>query len=61
MIPESLRKYIDWEQTRSEQGHWPNKTMVSVWFKNETNLAVMIDLLRTIKDALKKTPYTIRG
>ena len=27
--------------------------MVSMWFWNETNLVVMIDLLRTVKEELK--------
>ena len=29
--------YIYWEQTRTEQGTWPTKTMDNMWFSNETN------------------------
>ena len=46
MILEESHKYnIEWDQTKSE-----TKNMVSMWFKNETNLVVMIDLLRTVKE-----------
>ena len=30
MVPEALKKYVDWEQTRTEQGTWPTPIMVSV-------------------------------
>ena len=49
MIPLSAQRFADWEQTRTEQGNWPTKTMVSLWFKSETNLAAMIELLRVVK------------
>ena len=60
MIPESSHKYIDWEQTKSEQGHWPTKNTVSMWFKSDMNLVVMIDLLRKVKEELKKKHNTIK-
>ena len=60
MIPESSHKYIDWEQTKSEQGHWPTKNTVGMWFKRDMNLVVMIDLLRIVKEELKKKHYTIK-
>ena len=60
MIPESSRKYIHWEQTHSEQEPWPTKNIVSMWFKSETNLPVMIEHLRSVKDDFKKGPYTIQ-
>ena len=50
MIPETSHKYVDLDQTRSERGPWPTKNMVSMWFKSETNLVVMIELLRTVKE-----------
>ena len=40
------KKFLDWEQTNTEQGTWPTKTMVSVWF---------------IKEEFKKEPYKLRG
>ena len=32
-----------------------------MWFKSETNLATVIELLRVVKDELKKKPYEIKG
>ena len=32
-----------------------------MWFKCETNLATMIELLRVVKDKLKKKPYESKG
>ena len=61
MILERSHKYFDWEQTKSEQGPWPTKNMVSVWFRSETNLVVMIELLRIVKEELRKGHYTIKG
>ena len=37
LVPEALKHYVDWEQTRTEQGTWPTKIMVSMWFSNETS------------------------
>ena len=44
-----------------EQGIWPTKTMVSMWFKNETNLVTMIDLLKVVREELRKVSYKIHG
>ena len=54
MIPLSTQRFMDSEQTRSEQGTWRTKLLVSMWFKSETNLTAMIELLRVVKDELKK-------
>ena len=35
------------------------KTIVKLQFKNETNLATMIELLKIGKDELKKMPYKL--
>ena len=43
MIPQDVRKWIDWEQTKSDQGPWPRKIMVSLWFKHDTGLTLMIE------------------
>ena len=56
MIPEESHKYIDWDQTNNEQGPWPTKNMVSMLFESETNLVVVIDPLRTVKEELKRGP-----
>ena len=61
MIPSSAQRFVDREQTRTEQGNWPTKVLVSIWFKSETNLATMIQLLRVVQDELKKKPYELKG
>ena len=38
MVPDPFRKYVDWELTKTEQGTWPTKTMVNMWFSNETKV-----------------------
>ena len=53
---------MDWEQRSIEQqGNWPTEVLVRMWFKSETNLATMIELLRVVRDQLKKKPYEIKG
>ena len=52
---------IDWDQNWGEQGTWPTKTFVSVWFKNETNMSTMIGMLEIGKNGLKKVPYKLHG
>ena len=59
MVSQQAQKSIDWDQTRKEQGTWPTKMMVSTWFKNETNLVTMIDLLN--KELEKQAAYKIHG
>ena len=49
MVPNELHQYIDWDLTRTEQGNWQTKTIVNVWFKNETHLATMIGLLNVVE------------
>ena len=36
MVPNELHQCIEWDLTRTEQGNWLTKTIVNVWFKNET-------------------------
>ena len=47
IIPGQFHWYIDWDKSRKEQGSWPTKTNVNMWFKNETNLATMIGQLKS--------------
>ena len=61
MMPDPFHKHIDWDHTRTEQGTWPTKTFVNMWFKNETNLATMTGLLEIVKEELKKIHYKLRG
>ena len=49
MVPQQAQKWIDWDQTKKEQGTWSRTIMVSMWFKHETNLVTMIDLLKITK------------
>ena len=61
MVPNEFHHYIDWNQTRTKQGTWQTKTIVNMWFKNETILATMIGLLKVVEDELKKVPYKFHG
>ena len=56
MIPLDAQRFVDWEQTRAEQGSWSTKTMISLWFRSDTNLATMIELLRVVTDELNAKP-----
>ena len=56
MVPQQAQRWIDWNQTRKEQGTWPRKIMVSMWFKHETSLTVMIDLLKVMWEEFDKAP-----
>ena len=57
MVPNEFRKHIDWDQTKTGQGTWPTKTFFNMRFKNETNLATMIGLLKIVK----KMSYELHG
>ena len=48
-MPQEVRKWINWEQTRKAQGPWPGKTMLSMWFKQETGLMMMIEILKMMR------------
>ena len=61
MVPQQAQKWIDSDQTKKEQGTWPRKIMVSMWFKHDTNLVTMIDLLEIMKNELEKAAYKIHG
>ena len=54
------KKYVDWDQTKTEQGTWPTKIVVNMWFSNEANLAARIGLLDTVRTERKKKPYKLR-
>ena len=61
MVLDAVQKNNDWEQTRNEQGTWPTKVMVSLWFSNEANLLTRIGLLDVMREELKKGPYKQKG
>ena len=61
MIPFNAQRFVDWEQTSTEQEDCPTKILISMWFKSETNLATMVELLRVVKDELMKKPDEVKG
>ena len=61
MVPDQYQKYIECDQTKTEHGTWPTNTIVSVWFRNETNLPTMAGLLDVIKAKLRKEPCKLHG
>ena len=54
VVPNVFHKYIDWDQTRTEQGIWPTKTFVNMSFKNETNMATMNGMLEMVKKMISR-------
>ena len=58
MVLDQLHKYLDLDQTRTEQGTWPTETL---WFKNETNMSTMIVILEIVKHELKKVLCKLHG
>ena len=56
MVPQQGPKWIDWDQTRKEQGNWPRTILVSMWFKHETNMIMIIELLKIMKNNWVKLP-----
>ena len=54
MLPDQYQKYINWDQTRTAQGTWPTKTVVSMWFRNETHIPMMIGMLDIIKKRMQE-------
>ena len=61
MAPQHTPKWVDWHQTRKEQGTWLREIMVSMWFKHEANLIVMTDLLEVAKEELDNSASEIDG
>ena len=61
MVPQHAPKWFDWDQTRKEQGTLSRTIMVSMWFKHETCLIVMIDFLKMIKEELDNATCAIMG
>ena len=60
MLPDQYHKYIDWDHSRKEQGTWQTKTIVSMWFKNETNLATLVGMLDIVKNS-RRCPDSCMG
>ena len=61
MVPQHALKWVDWDQSRKEQGTLPRKILVSMWFKHETCLTVMIDFLQMMKEELDSATCAIMG
>ena len=60
MVPDT-QKICGMVTNKTEQGTWPTKIIVNMWFSNEANLPTRIGLLDIIRTELKKTPYKLRG
>ena len=54
MLPDQYQKYINWDQTRTAQGTWPTKTVVNMWFRNETHIPMMIGMLDILKKRMQE-------
>ena len=61
MVPDSCQKCVDWDQTRTEQWNGPTKTVVSMWFRNETNLPTMVGMLDITKKNSRRCPKRLHG
>ena len=61
MMPQEVRKWIDWEQTRSEQGPWPRKTVLSLWFIHDTALIMMLEIMNMIRDEMETAKLCVNG
>ena len=60
-MTQEVRKWIDWEQTRGDQGPWPRKIMVSLRFKQDTGLILMIEILKMMSGELNTTQFCVNG
>ena len=61
MMPHEVRKWLNWEQTRNEQGTWPRTTILSLWFIHDTGWMMMIEILKMMRDDLSKTQFRVNG
>ena len=61
MMPQDVRKLIDSEQTRSDRGPWPRKIMVSLWFKHDTGLTMLIEIMKMVIEELDKAKFCVNG
>ena len=61
MVLLEVRKLIDRDETKHDQGPWPRKTMVSLWFKHDTSLMLMIEILKKMREKMAKTNYSVSG
>ena len=43
MVPQQAQRWIIWDRTKKEQWARPRHIVVSMWFKHETNMIVMVD------------------
>ena len=60
-MPQEVRKWINWEQTTNEQGPWPTRTMLSLWFIHDTGLMMMIEIMQLMRDELDGAEFCENG
>ena len=60
MMPVELKRIINWE-TCEDQGPWPKKMKVFLWFKEDTHLVHMIGTLRRMREEMAKKQYKVNG
>ena len=41
LMPLEVKKWMDWDQTKDNEGSWPKTNMVSLWFKHDTGFMLM--------------------
>ena len=61
VMPQEVRRWIDWEQTGSGQGPSPRTILVSLWFKHDTGLMLMIEILKMVRNELNKSQFGVNG
>ena len=56
-----LKTKINWEHSKEWQGQWPRKTMVNLWFVHGTEIGMMIDTLRNVRNVLEEKQYVVQS
>ena len=52
---------INWEHSKENQGLWPRKTMVNLWFDHGTGMGIMIETLKNVREVLTDKDYKVNG
>ena len=61
MTPQEVRTWIYWEQTKIYQGPRPTKIRVSLWFKHDTGLILMFEILKLMTEELEEVIGDLTG
>ena len=60
MMPTEVKQWIDWAQTKGNQGTWPKKTMVSLWFMHGTGKIMRVEILKMMRVELENKDYRVK-